>query len=45
MLSAGIPLCNQFLGTGYNNKVRMLGDFGSNMYVTEKINKEEQSNG
>lgn len=45
MLSAGIPLCNQFLGTGYNKNVRMLGDFGSNMYITERLNKEEQSNG
>lgn len=44
-LSAGIPLCSQFSGTGYNEKVRMLGDFGSNMYITEKINMEENKNG
>jgi len=36
-LSIGIPLCNQFLGTGYNEKVRMLGDFGSNIYITEQV--------
>lgn len=35
-LNAGIPLCSQFIGTGYNEKVRMLGDFGSNLYITEK---------
>ena len=35
-LSSGIPLCEQFIGTGYHEKVRMLGDFGSNLYITEK---------
>lgn len=38
-LSAGIPLCDKFSGTGYNEKVRMLGDFGSDLYITEYINK------
>lgn len=33
-LAAGIPLCEQFIGTGYHEKVRMLGDFGSNLYIT-----------
>lgn len=37
-LAAGIPLCEQFIGTGYHENVRMLGDFGSNMYITEKEN-------
>lgn len=37
-LAAGIPLCEQFIGTGYHEKVRMLGDFGSNLYITEKKN-------
>lgn len=36
-LTSGIPLCEQFIGTGYHDKVRMLGDFGSNLYITEKI--------
>lgn len=40
-LSAGIPLNNQFTGTGYNENVRMLGDFGSNLYIIEKVNTEE----
>jgi alpha-galactosidase len=44
-LSAGIPLCSQFSGTGYNEKVRMLGDFGSNLYITKKIDMEENKNG
>ncbi len=37
-LESGIPLHEQFIGTGYNDKVRMLGDFGSNMYITRKLN-------
>ncbi|CRZ34780.1 alpha-galactosidase [Herbinix hemicellulosilytica] len=37
-LKAGIPLNDQFIGTGYNEKVRMLGDFGSNIYITETYN-------
>ncbi|MFA6941088.1 MAG: alpha-galactosidase [Clostridiaceae bacterium] len=43
-LCSGIPLCSQFSGTGYNKKVRMLGDFGSNIYITEKIDMEEKNN-
>lgn len=41
-LAAGIPLCEQFIGTGYHDKVRMLGDFGSNMYITEKENVQQR---
>ena len=36
MLMAGIKLSNQFMGSHYNNKTRLLGDFGSNLYVIEK---------
>lgn len=32
-LMQGVRLTNQFMGTGYNYKVRMLGDFGSNLYT------------
>jgi alpha-galactosidase len=39
-LRAGIPLKNQFSGTGYNKDVRMLGDFGSDLYVTEPMDME-----
>ena len=35
-LMAGLKLNNQFLGTGYNEKLHMLGDFGSSLYVIEK---------
>ena len=41
-LEAGIPLREQFIGTGYNKNIRMLGDFGSNLYITEKKNQEDK---
>ncbi len=41
-LAAGIPLCEQFIGTGYRESVRMLGDFGSNMYITEKESEQQR---
>jgi alpha-galactosidase len=40
-LRAGIPLTNQFSGTGYNEKIRMPGDFGSGLYITEFIDEGE----
>ncbi|NLL77770.1 MAG: alpha-galactosidase [Clostridiales bacterium] len=40
-LAAGIPLCEQFIGTGYHENVRMLGDFGSNMYITVKESERQ----
>jgi alpha-galactosidase len=40
-LQSGIPLSEQFIGTGYHEKVRMLGDFGSNLYITEKTDGED----
>ncbi len=36
MFMNGILLSNQFIGSYYNNKTRLLGDFGSNLYVTHK---------
>lgn len=36
-LEHGILLENQFLGTGYQKEVRLLGDYGSNLYVIERI--------
>lgn len=44
-LSAGIPLNNQFSGTGYNKNIRMLGDFGSDLYITELFVKGEPAHG
>lgn len=32
-LMDGVLLNNQFVGTGYNSQTRLLGDFGSNLYV------------
>ena len=31
-LSEGVPLNTRFIGTGYNNNIRMLSDFGSELY-------------
>ena len=36
-LMSGVKLNNQFLGTGYNPKLHMFGDFGSAIYTIEKI--------
>ncbi len=33
MLNSGIRLNNQFIGSYYNEHTRLLGDFGSNLYV------------
>ena len=33
MLNAGLRLANQFIGSYYNTNTRLLGDFGSNLYV------------
>ena len=35
-LMSGVGLNNQFLGTGYNNKLHMFGDFGSALYTIKK---------
>lgn len=40
-LMQGVHLNNQFVATGYNAKVRMLGDFGSNLYAIEAIDEEK----
>jgi alpha-galactosidase len=36
-LMAGVFLAEQFLGHNYTKQTRMLGDFGSNLYVIEEI--------
>ena len=36
-LKDGILLNNQFMGSYYNNKTRLLGDFGSNLYTFESL--------
>lgn len=41
-LRSGIRLTNLFNGTGYNEKIRLPGDFGSNLYIiTRMANKNE----
>ncbi len=35
-LEMGLWLNNQFIGTGYDTKLRLLGDFGSQLYVIQK---------
>ena len=36
-LMGGILLNNQFVGSHYNEKTRLLGDFGSNLYIVEGL--------
>lgn len=36
-LMAGVKLNNQFMGTGYNEKLHMLGDYGSVLYTIEEV--------
>lgn len=36
VLSAGVKLNDQFLGTGYNEKLHMFGDFGSALFTVER---------
>ncbi len=38
MLNLGLRLNNQFNGNYYNEHTRLLGDFGSNLYVIKKLN-------
>jgi alpha-galactosidase len=35
-LMQGVHLNNQFVATGYNERIRMLGDFGSNLYANDE---------
>lgn len=39
-LEMGIWLNNQFIGTGYDTKLRLLGDFGSQLYIVTKWGKD-----
>lgn len=36
MLSSGVYLNNQFMGTYYNQQTRLLGDYGSTLYIIRK---------
>ena len=39
ILNQGLKLKQQFMGTYYNDKTRILGDFGSMMYHIEQIKR------
>lgn len=39
LLSHGVMLNNQFIGSHYNENTRLLGDFGSSLYVIKEIKK------
>lgn len=41
VLMDGLQLNNQFIGFYYNDKTRLLGDFGSSLYVVEKEDNEK----
>jgi alpha-galactosidase len=38
-LMQGVHMNNQFIGTGHNQNIRMLGDFGSNLYNIEALSE------
>ncbi len=38
-LNFGINLAMQYMGTGYHKDLRILGDFGSNIYLAEEISE------
>lgn len=40
-LASGILLNNQFTGSYYNRQTRLLGDYGSNLYLICKLGNEE----
>jgi len=37
LLEAGVKLNNQFEGSNFNSRTRMLGDFGSNLYIIRHV--------
>ncbi len=40
-LRSGIKLYNQYMGTGYNDKIRLLSDFGSRLYLIKQIRNNQ----
>ena len=39
-LESGIALSSQYMGTEYNDKIRMAGDFSAGLYLTEAVRQE-----
>ncbi len=48
LMNAGIKLSQQFGGVGYNDRTRVMGDFGSRLYIIKSVensgNPEQDSN-
>lgn len=42
LFESGVLLNNQFMGTGYNKNIRVMGDFGSNLYIIQKQDEESE---
>jgi len=42
-LKSGINLAMQYSGTGYDPRLRMLGDFGSTLYTIKEIKMDERN--
>ncbi|MPM88599.1 hypothetical protein SDC9_135703 [bioreactor metagenome] len=40
-LLQGVHLNQQFVATGYNDQIRMLGDFGSNLYTLDEVSSDQ----
>jgi alpha-galactosidase len=40
LMNAGIRLKQQYMGTGFNDNVRVLGDFGSRLYIINEIKED-----
>ena len=43
-LENGIPLAMQYSGSGYNTAIRLLGDWGSTLYLVEKTENKKGTN-
>ena len=43
VLKSGISLAMQYSGTGYDPKLRILGDFGSTLYTIEEASTVERT--
>jgi len=42
LMAVGVGLNNEFIGSYYNSSTRLLGDFGSNLYMIEKEKEKNE---
>jgi alpha-galactosidase len=42
-LASGVNLAMQYIGTGYDPGLRILGDFGSTLYTVKEISDNERT--